>query len=174
MPTIVVGCVSLIIREGGSMRILVFALVSACLLAGATSCSQQSTVPTSSESGYFQKGKKAEGSIAAIQAQLVKMNITGWKSCRYPKWNCFQEVVVTPTNVTQADNLETAMSTGNLTTFFSSSSNYNTIWSSIPSGVLSDLQSGACLLQRTDSSTASLREYSCWDIYGYPIDYSAQ
>lgn len=156
------------------MRILAFLVVAVCLIAGATSCSQQTTNPTSKESSYFQKGKKTEGSIAAIQAQIVKMHITGWKKCRYPKWNCFQEVVVTGANETQADNLESAMGTGNLTTFFSSSSNYNTIWSSIPSGVLSDLQNGVCVLQRTDSSTASLREYSCWDIYGYPIDYSAQ
>lgn len=143
-------------------------ILSMGILVGCTETTSPA-VDSGTESGLTPT--KGGATIQTI-AKVTKKHISGWTNCKFPKYNCFDPVIVTPSKLGQLGDLDDAIANSTQSSFFSISTNYDDIWTSIPSTILTDLQLGTTVLTKTpDSDTISV-EYACMDGSGNAVDYS--
>ena len=119
-------------------------------------------------------GTKFSNTVAVARPAKITQTLSkATGRCAPPKKDCFENVYIDASKLTQLAALDLAIQNGTTGAFFLNSSNYNTIWNSFESSnVLADLQSEVTLLCKADSAASGTVQYYCVDSLGNSVDYS--
>ena len=137
-----------------------------------TGCSVDDPLSTSSSSDSHHTWKGTSVIAAAQPARVTQTRIRVHPYCQPPARDCFTTVVVRPDNLVDISNLNDAIQNGTQASFFSNSANWNSIWSSIPSAIVSDITAGRSKLVVCESSTPASYQWAIVDANGGSVDYS--
>lgn len=155
------------------MRTHYFMLALTCMCCSTLFFGCSSEAPTSAgNSGTELVSGKGPMRIAVADAKITLKRVSYSPYCVTPKYNCFSIITVVSGNSTQVGNLGDAITNNTQSTFFATSSNWNTIWGGIPSAILTDLVNGSTKLEATPNCTSTSKEWDAVDVYGNNVDYS--
>lgn len=137
-----------------------------------TGCSVDDPLSTSSSSDSHHTWKGTSVIAAAQPARVTQTRIRVHPYCQPPARDCFTTVVVRPDNLVDISNLNDAIHHDTQASFFGNSANWNDIWSSIPTAILSDITAGRSKLVVCESSTSASYQWAIVDASGVSVDYS--
>ena len=141
-----------------------------------TSCSTDTQVVSPEQKVEIESGKASTRLSIAGRMAFTRIYDPKVRHCtdQY-RSNCADTIIVEgerPKLISQINNLDEAIVSGNASQYFSSPANYSEIWSSIPATVFADLVSGRAVMKRSGNVSQNQRDYYVVDAIGNGIDYS--